>query len=35
VVRAKVALEDVDVRENNAKMQVVQKYSLARPRVKL
>jgi hypothetical protein len=34
-VRVKVVLEGVDVRENGVKMQVVQKYFLARPIIKL
>jgi hypothetical protein len=34
-VKAKVVSEDVDVGENGVKMQVVQKYSLARPTIKL
>jgi hypothetical protein len=34
-MRAKVALKDVDARENDAKAKVVRKYSPACPKVKL
>jgi hypothetical protein len=34
-VKIKAMLKDVDVKENNAKTQIVQKYSLACPRIKL
>jgi hypothetical protein len=34
-MRAKVVLEDVDVKENVAKTHVAQKYYLARLRIKL
>jgi hypothetical protein len=34
-VKVKVVLEDLDVKENGAKVQIAQEYSLARPKVKL
>jgi hypothetical protein len=34
-VRVEVVLEDVDARENGAKVQVVLKYSLAHPTTRL
>jgi hypothetical protein len=34
-LRVEVVLKDVSVRENGAKMHVVQEYSLACPRIKL
>jgi hypothetical protein len=34
-VRAKVVLEDMGARENGAKVQLAQKYSLACPKIKL
>jgi hypothetical protein len=34
-VKVEVVLEDVNARENGAKAQVAQKYSFARPKIKV